>query len=338
MSDLKAEQGNIDLRRDAADTAGARAGWLASRPRHDRIVPILLTLLALLAAAAVAWEAWEAYMGAPWTRDGRVRAYTVIIAPEVAGTIVEMPVKDNQFVRKGEELMVIDPKTYAIAVASAQAQVEQAKFEMDNKIAMAKRREQLTTLSTSAEEQQTYTAQALAATAAYNQAVANLAKAKVDLERTRIVSPVNGWVTNLLWQLGDYADVGERKISIVNADSFWVDGYFEETALQRIHVGDPVRIKLMGFDQVLRGHVDDIAHGITVDNAQPGSGGLATVNPVFTWVRLAQRIPVRIHLDEIPPGVVLAAGQTATVQIDPQPQPQPQPQTQPQPQNPKPSQ
>jgi multidrug resistance efflux pump len=149
--------------------------------------------------------------------------------------------------------------------------------------------------------------------------VAALAKAKLDLERTRIVSPVNGWVTNLLWRLGDYAAVGERKITLVDADSFWIDGYFEETSLRRIHVGDPATMRLMGSDQLLKGHVEGIARGMTVDNAQPGSGGLQTVNPVFPWVRLAQRIPVRIHIDEVPPAVFLAAGETVTVQIDPPP-------------------
>ena len=128
-------------------------------------------------------------------------------------------------------------------------------------------------------------------------------------------------MTNLLAQLGDYATVGENIISLVDANSFWVDGYFEETNLAPIRLGDPSSIKLMGYKQILRGHVDSIARGINVANAQPNGQGLATVNPIFTWVRLAQRIPVRVHIDEVPEGVVLAAGMTATVQIDPRPRP-----------------
>jgi multidrug resistance efflux pump len=151
------------------------------------------------------------------------------------------------------------------------------------------------------------------------QATAQLDQARVNLQRTRIVSPVNGYVTNLLAQLGDYANVGQNKISLVNADSFWVDGYFEETILGPVRVGDPAEIKLMGYDQILRGHVDSIARAINVANAQPNGQGVATVNPIFTWVRLAQRIPVRIHIDEVPQGVVLAAGMTATVHINPRP-------------------
>ena len=280
-------------------------------------MPVLLTVLVIIAAGLLTWAMWQAYIASPWTRDGRVRAYIVTMAPEVAGRIAELPVADNQFVHKGDELMAIDPTDFAIAVSTAQALVDQAKADMDNKLLMAKRRESPGTLSTSVEEQQSYAASALTATATYQQAVSKLAQAKVDLGRARIVSPVNGWVTNLLAQVGDYVNVGQRVTSLVNADSFWVDGYFEETNLRRIHEGDPAQIRLMGSRQIVRGHVEGVARGVTVENAQAGPGGLASVNPVFTWVRLAQRVPVRIHIDDVPAGVHLVAGQTATVQIDP---------------------
>jgi multidrug resistance efflux pump len=139
------------------------------------------------------------------------------------------------------------------------------------------------------------------------------------LQRTRIYSPINGYVTNLLAQLGDYATVGQNKISLVDADSFWIDGYFEETNLGAIHEGDPASIKLMGYSQIVRGHVGSIARGINVSNAQPDQQGLASVNPIFTWVRLAQRVPVHIQIDQVPEGVQLVQGMTATVQIDPRP-------------------
>jgi multidrug resistance efflux pump len=158
-------------------------------------------------------------------------------------------------------------------------------------------------------------AQRLSAEASIAQAKAQLNQAQVNLERTRILSPVDGYVTNLLAQLGDYVNVGASTISLVDADSFWVDGYFEETTLAPIRVGDPAQIKLMGHGQIVRGHVDSIARAINVANAQPNSQGVANVNPIFTWVRLAQRIPVRIHIDEVPPNVVLSAGMTATVEI-----------------------
>ena len=162
---------------------------------------------------------------------------------------------------------------------------------------------------------ETLKAQRLSAEASIAQAKAQLNQAQVNLESTRILSPVDGYVTNLLAQLGDYVNVGASTISLVDGDSFWVDGYFEETTLAPIRVGDPAQIKLMGHGQIVRGHVDSIARAINVTNAQPNSQGVATVNPIFTWVRLAQRIPVRIHIDEVPPNVVLSAGMTATVEI-----------------------
>jgi len=161
-------------------------------------------------------------------------------------------------------------------------------------------------------------AQRKSAEATLAQAKAQLSQAQVNLERTRILSPVDGYVTNLLAQLGDFVNAGVNTISLVDANSFWVDGYFEETNLAPIRVGDPAQVKLMGYSQIMRGHVDSIARAINVANAQAAGQGVANVNPIFTWVRLAQRIPVRIHIDEVPPGIVLSAGMTATVDIDDQ--------------------
>jgi multidrug resistance efflux pump len=289
--------------------------------RRLRILPLLITLGAVAVAVVLGRAMWDAYLGAPWTRDGTVRAYVVTMAPEVAGRIVELPVADNQFVHKGDLLMVIDPTNYKIAISLAEAAVQQAQVNAQNVEREAKRRQELTSLAVTVEEKQTFESNAQAAQAQYQQALANLDQARVNLQRTQIRASVNGWVTNLLAQLGDYANVGQNVISLVDADSFWIDGYFEETSLEPIQVGDPASIKLMGYSPIVRGHVDSIARGINVANAQPNGQGLATVNPIFTWVRLAQRIPVRIHIDEVPEGVVLAAGMTATVQIDPRPRP-----------------
>lgn len=316
------------LRRDGPEEADAFAGApggaggqdaAPSAPPRRWAVPALVTAIALVAAGLGCWAIWDHFVAAPWTRDGRVRAYTVAIAPEIPGRITELPVRDNQFVRKGDLLMVIEPVDYVLAVSMAQAQREQARADMDNRRSQAERRRQLTTLSTSVEEKQTFATNAASAEASFQAAVSSLAKARVNLERTRIVSPVNGWVTNLQARVGDYASTGTRAVSVVDADSFWIDGYFEETKLGRIRDGDPARMRLMGYerrDQILRGHVDSVSRGITVTNATPDQAGLANVNPIFTWVRLAQRIPVRIHIDEVPDGVRLVIGQTATVEVD----------------------
>jgi RND family efflux transporter MFP subunit len=287
------------------------------RPRI-RIIPFLITLATVALAVPLGWAMWDAYMGAPWTRDGTVRAYVVTMAPEVAGRIVELPVADNQFVHKGDLLMVIDPTNFRIAVDLAEAAVQQAEANAQNAEREAKRRQALSDLAVTVEEKQIFGTQAVAAQATHQQALANLEQANVNLGRTQIRSPVNGWVTNLSARLGDFANVGQSVISVVDADSFWVDGYFEETNIGAFREGDPAQIKLMGYSQIVRGHVGSVARAINVPNAQPNEQGLATVNPIFTWVRLAQRIPVRIEIDQVPEGVVLAAGMTATVQIDPQ--------------------
>jgi len=320
MSDAEAK-----LKRESPADGGAEVLTL-DRPARERarprvrIIPLLVTLVTISLALALGWGMWDAYMGSPWTRDGTVRAYVVTMAPEVYGRIVELPVADNQFVHKGDLLMVIDPTNYRIAVDLADAAVRQADANAKNAAIEAERRMRLTSLAVSREEQQIYATNAIAAQAQLEQAKANLAQARVNLERTQIRSPVNGYVTNLLAQLGDYANVGQNEISLVDADSYWIDGYFEEINLGSIHVGDPAKVKLMGYSQIIDGHVSSIARGINVPNAQPNSQGVATVNPIFTWVRLAQRIPVRIEIDRLPEGVVLATGMTATVEIEPRPQ------------------
>jgi RND family efflux transporter MFP subunit len=284
--------------------------------QRRRVLPFVATAIAVAVAGVLATAMWNAYMGAPWTRDGTVRAYVVTMAPEVAGRIVDLPVADNQLVHKGDLLLVIDQTNYKIAVSLTEAAAQQALVNAQNTGKQSWRRQQLSALAVAVEEQQNFQTNALAAQAQHQQAQANLAQARVNLERTEIRSPVNGWVTNLLARRGDYVNVGSNVVSLVDADSFWIDGYFEETTLAGIREGDPASIKLMGYPQIVRGHVGSIARGINVANAQPNSQGLANVNPIFTWVRLAQRIPVRIHIDEVPEGVVLAAGMTGTVQID----------------------
>ena len=282
-----------------------------------RVVPILITLGTVAAAVLLAWATWQVYMGSPWTRDGTVRAYVVTMAPEVAGRIVKLPVGDDQFVHKGDVLFEIEPADYRIALESAQAQARRDGAALDYARANENRKASLAKqgwTSTDIYQQTTSTLHQSEGVVALDQAA--VAKAQLDLSRTVIRSPVNGYVTNLLAQLGDYATVGQKLISVVDTDSFWVDGYFEETSLGRIHESDPATVKLMGYRQLVRGYVAGVARGINIPNAQPDQAGLASVNPIFTWVRLAQRVPVRIHIDQVPDGVRLVAGMTATVQID----------------------
>src|SRR5246500_122686 len=287
-----------------------------ARRLRVKIVPVFITLATVGIAIVLGRAMWDAYMIAPWTRDSVVRAYVVTMAPEVSGRIVEMPLRDNQFVRKGDMLMVIDPTDYRIAIDLAEASVLQAKATAENAQAEAERRRKLSDLAETIEDWQSHEAVALATHAQYRQAIAQLDRAKVNLERTEIRSPVNGWITNLLAQQGDYANVGQNVISVIDADSYWVDAYFEETQLASIRDGDLAKIKLMGNNKIVSGKVVGIARGINVPNAQPNQLGLAEVNPIFTWVRLAQRVPVRIEIKNVPNGVRLVAGLTATVQVE----------------------
>jgi multidrug resistance efflux pump len=280
------------------------------------VVPILITLSTVAVSALFAWAMWEVYMGAPWTRDGTVRAYVVTMAPEVAGRIVKLTVADNQFVHKGDTLFEIDPADYRIALEQAQAQAQRDGAALDYARENQNRQAHLANegwASTDVYQQTTSTLHQSEGIVALDKAA--IAKAELNLSRTVVRSPVNGYVTNLLAQLGDYATVGQKLISIVDTDTFWVDAYFEETSLGRIHEGDPATVKLMGYSQLVRGHVAGVARGINIPNAQPDSAGLASVNPIFTWVRLAQRVPVRIHIDQVPDGVRLVAGLTGTVHI-----------------------
>ena len=285
--------------------------------RRLRVLPILGTVLVALVGVGAVWILWQDYVARPWTRDGTVRAYIVTLAPEVSGRVTELPIRDNQLVRMGDLLMRIDPRDYQVAVDLANAAVDQATADYENKQAQRERRLKLTDLAASKEEQQTYTSAADMARAQVAQQKANLERARINLERTEIRAPVSGWVTNLLVRQGDYATAGQIAMSIVDAGSFWVDAYFEETALRRIAAGDPAKVWLLGYGKVLQGHVDSVARGIVVSNATPGKSGLASVNPIFTWVRLAQRIPVRIQIDQVPPEIKLVVGMTASIEVEP---------------------
>jgi RND family efflux transporter MFP subunit len=303
----------------SARASPAPANDRRSIRRRLRLLPMLLTLMVAAAGAGAAWLMWQNYMGKPWTRDGTVRANVVTLAPDLAGQVVQLPVRDNQFVHKGDLLIKIDPRDYQVAVDLSKAAVDQANADYENKKVQAARRVALSDLSTSREERQTFSATAAMAAATLEQQKANLERANINLERTEVHSPVNGWVTNLLLRQGDYATIGQTALSLVDADSFWVDGYFEETLLKSVHDGDPAKIWLLGDREVLNGHVDSVARGIVVSNVIPGKSGLATVSPIFTWVRLAQRIPVHIDIDSVPADVRLVIGMTATIEIEPKP-------------------
>ncbi len=272
---------------------------------------------ALVAAALLClWVLWWHYMLAPWTRDGRVRAEVVKVAPEVSGTVAEVRVEENQYLHKGDVLFVIDPVRFRLALAQAEAVVSQREADFRAKDFQAKRRADLLKANAvSIDEQQQFQGVSDTAQAALAEAAADRDVARLNLERSVVRSPVDGYPTNFTLRVGDFANAGQVQLSLVDADSFYVLGYFEETKLRRIRDRAPATVRLMQGGPAISGHVESVSAGIADLNAADGAEGLASVDPVFTWVRLAQRLPVRIHLDRVPPRVRLATGLTCTVTV-----------------------
>jgi RND family efflux transporter MFP subunit len=290
-----------------------RPGRLARfvRSTLKTVATLLVLALAVLAALVI----WDFYVTSPWTRDGSVRVQVANVAPQVSGQITQIRVVDNQFVHQGDVLYVIDPFDFQVVLDTDEAQLRQKAADLQVKRLQAERRQHLSDLATTPEEQQLYVGNATQAQAAFDAAQQQVAQADVNLKRTQVRSPVNGYITNLLMRVGDYAHAGATNISVIDADSYWIDGYFEETKMAHICIGDRAEAQLMGYRDPIVGRVESVTRGISVSNAAPSTQGLPNVNPVYTWVRLAQRVPVRIRITHLPAGVPLVSGMTATVTI-----------------------
>jgi multidrug resistance efflux pump len=278
---------------------------------------ILRTAAVAAVALLVVGVIWHDYLYNPWTRDGRVNAEVVKVAPEISDNIVELPVVDNQPVKKGDVVAVIDPARYKFLLDQAEAKLANRKQILDERILEAARRGRLVeSNAVSVEEKQVADTALIEARTGYDEAVAARNLAQLDLERTVIRSPANGWIVNLHTRVGDYATPGEPLLSVLDRDSFWIAAYLEETKLAHVREGSRADIRLMGIGPKLVGHVESLSGGIQDEN-QANFTGFAAVNPIFTWVRLAQRIPIRVHIDHVPPGVRVVAGQTCSVWIKP---------------------
>ena len=277
----------------------------------------LVTLVVVVVAGIIAWQLWDYYMLAPWTRDGRVRADVVALAPDVSGPVVQVLVRDNETVKAGDPLFIIDPARFTLALAQAQAQAERAHASMEDAQRNAARYASLSSNAASAQTRDASNTAALEAQADYRLAQANLGIAQLNLDRSTVRATVNGMVTNFSMQPGDFVNAGTAVVAIVDTDSLYVDGYFEETKLRRITIGDAATVTLLQGGPPIQGHVAGLAAGIADAERLSGPTLLADVTPTFTWVRLAARVPVRITLDKIPEGTKLVAGMTCTVAITP---------------------
>lgn len=275
----------------------------------------LATGVLVVAALFAARYGWIIYVTSPWTRDGTVRVQVANVAPQINGQIVEVRTYDNQHVHKGDILYVIEKFDFEVALENAKANVLTREADLAVKKAQNARRAMLTTLSTSIEEKQIFDGNAKMAEAALMSANAAVSQAEINLVRTEVRSPVDGYVTNLLMRVGDYARAGASNLSVIDEHSYWIDAYFEETKLANVHVGDEVRATMLGYEIPLKGSIESITGGISVANAASSTQGLPNVDPIFTWVRLAQRVPVRIRIDQVPQGVPLISGMTCSVSV-----------------------
>jgi len=276
---------------------------------------VLLTLVVVLVAVVVGWQLWSYYMLEPWTRDGRVRADVVTVAADVSGLVSEVFVHDNEKVAKGQPLFRIDQRRFQYALQQAKASLATRQTNLDQAKRDLARAHSLTTVAITVQQVEQAQQAVDVAQANLDDANASLEVAKLNLDRSTVLAPVNGIVTNFDLLPGRYVNAGAPVFALIDSDSFRIEGYFEETKLRRIHIGEDATVKLIGDSRVLSGHVESIAAGIEDQNRSTSSELLASVNPTFSWVRLAQRIPVRIKLDNVPPDLLLVAGRTATVSI-----------------------
>lgn len=273
------------------------------------------SLLVLALALFAGWWLWNYYMQSPWTRDGKVRAEQVSVTPQVSGTITDLRLKDNQFVRAGEVLFHIDETPFHIAVLNAEAQLLKAQSDLAKANNEANRRRHLSQNYISAEDMDTANINVQTMQASVKVAEATLKQAQWQLSQTTVTAPVDGWVTNLSTRVGDYATTGQPLFALVDSHSFYVVGYFEETKLRHIREGAPAQITLYSSDVKLQGHVASIGRAIYDQSVETDSGLVPDVKPNIPWVRLAQRIPVRITFDNLPPDLALVSGTTCTVAI-----------------------
>ena len=280
----------------------------------------LVTLTVVIAAGYVLSNMFSEYLFQPWTRDGHVRAQIIKITPRVSGPIVELPIHDNQWVQKGDLLFRIDPRTYGLAVEQAEAKLQQAQASELVKQDQATRGKELYKKDRGAISEQALVRKKndlLVAQANVQVAQSNLEKARLDLEFTEVRAPVDGYVTNLLLRYGSQTVANQPALALIDSNSFWVHGYFKETQVEYIRKDNKAVIKLMTYpDAPLEGVVESMGWGIAQQDGAPAADLLPSINPSFDWIRLAQRIPVRIRLTHIPDEVDLRVGTSASVFIE----------------------
>tara|TARA_R110002094_G_scaffold95808_2_gene96643 strand:- start:4433 stop:5317 length:885 start_codon:yes stop_codon:yes gene_type:complete len=282
-----------------------------------KLVRIGVTLLVVAAAVFAGTWVWDHYLYSPWTRDGRIRADVITIAPDVSGWVTRLSVKNNLAVNKGDPLFTIDDTRYQAKFAESNARLAQERTGWDLARHQYERHQRMADLQSVSEESlEAYRIRAEAAKASYQLAQAELDTARIDMERTKVLAPESGIVNNPTLRRGNYVSRGAPVLSLIKSDSFYVTGYFEETKLQLVRVGQKARITLLSGGEKLSGEVVSIARGIADSNTSSDNQMLPQVEQAFNWVRLAQRIPVDITLDTLPDDVNISAGMTVSIYLE----------------------
>ena len=284
-----------------------------------RLIKLILTLTLIASAIYFGYEKYRRYIDNPWTRDGQVRTQVIQVAPRVTGMVTKIHIKDNQHVKKGDLLFEIDPSQYELKVKQAQARLKRTleaakgtKIEYERvKSIYAKDRGAVSQKDLVRNETNYFKS-----LADIESATEALNAAKLNLSYTKVYAEVDGYVSNINFQIGTQATANRPLLALVDEHSFWVFGFFKESAIPHVKVGDKAVVKLLAYPNTpLKGTVESIAWGISHTDGNPGSNLLPSVKPVFQWIRLAQRIPVRIKLDPLPEHVKLRFGLTASVMI-----------------------
>jgi multidrug resistance efflux pump len=279
-----------------------------------KVLPAVVTLAVVVAAIGAGVHVWHAYDDLPWTRDAHIRADTVQVSPDVSGLVTDVYAHDNDVVKRGQPLFVVDRARFELAVRRADAAVEEQRSVVaELRREDARNKEVSDLVAREAAEQVTSKLAAAEARLHADETAADTAR--LDLDRTVVKAPADGVLNDRVVRVGDYVSAGHAPFAMVDGHSFHVDGYFEETRLHGVQPGQAVTIQVMGEKSVLHGKVQSVAGGIADRERANSTQGLPDINPTFNWVRLAQRIPVRISIDEISPDLLLVAGRTATVTV-----------------------
>ncbi len=283
------------------------------------LIKIILNLLIFGSAAYYGYDKYQDYFNNPWTRDGQVRAQVIQISPRISGMVTNISIIDNQFVKKGTLLFEIDSSPFKIKIAQTEAELKRERVNVRGTKIEYERVQKIAERDKGAVSQKDlirHEINYLKALAKIDALKEKLNAAKLDLTFTKIYASVDGYVSNINFQIGSQAVANKAILALVDSNSFWVFGYFRESMISDIKIGDSAKVTLMAYkERPISGKVESIGWGIAHSDGNPGANLLPSIKPVFQWIRLAQRIPVRIKLDKLPDGIELRFGLSASVMV-----------------------